>query len=417
MYEVFVVGGVPSRTYNPRDSRRLVADLENIERSRHTLGALHGPTKCGKSVLLAKSVRSAITIDGGALDSADALWRELASRLDVPVGARSSFAYREQSGSTSTGDVGVPLVAHGSHAGSEGTEILRSREWDSAESLEANVRKTLVREELAIAIDDFHHAQFSARRALTHVFKSLLFEGVPVILASVSHRAYDTVLAEPEMGGRVELIEVPAWDVDELRQIGVDGFSALNVVTSDQVLDRLAAEALGSPQLMQLFCRELCRDAGVLAASERSVEIHEPDWPDFFAAIARKSTAVNSLTPIKLGPKERGHARQRMRTVDDEEVDIYGAILKAIARCGPRSEIHYRDLRSAIGDVVVDANPNAGQIKNTLEHQSGIAARLVEQHEFAEPVIYWQSGRETLHIIDPFFSFFVRWGDMKLDRG
>jgi hypothetical protein len=413
VFDIFVVGGVPTATYNPRADRRLAADLENIAKGRHTLGALHGPTKCGKSVLIVRTLPEATRIDGGDLQNVDSFWFQLASKLGLPADERSSFEYTESTEGSLGIEVGIAPVKVNAGA-STGGVIKRGREWGS-KSLPDRVVEALRERTGTVVIDDFHHAPDAVRHDIVRVLKKVLFEGVPVVLASVSHRAFDSVLAEPEMDGRVDMIEVPEWGVDELAAIGLEGFSALNVQVAPKVVNRLAEEALGSPQLMQLFCRELCLLHGITDEGDGTpVRIDDVDWQAFFAGIARKSPSVSRLNPIKFGPKERGHQRERMIANSGNEVDIYGTILLAVAQCGPVRSIAYRDLKVAIGEVLSEGNPDATQIKNTLSQQSKIAAGLVEAHEFVDPVIYWDG--DVLHVIDPFFSFYVRWGDLQVSR-
>jgi hypothetical protein len=413
VFDVFVVGGVPSATYNPRDARRLARDLENIARGRHTLGAVHGPTKCGKSVLIAKTLPDAVKLEGVSLKNVDSLWWELASRLGISAEERSSFEYRETGSSETSGGLNAG-VADLTHSGSDAVETTRGRQWSAPKSVPQRVIERLQETNGVVVIDDFHHAREDVRREIVRVLKGMLFDGVPIILASVSHHAYDAAIAEPEMEGRLEIIAVPTWDVDELATIGREGFAALNVEVDERVLSRLADEALGSPQLMQLFCLNFCLSHDIREEQDQPSSLPEPEWPALFGDIARRSPAVSRLTPIKLGPKERGHQRDRMKTRDGAEVDIYGAILLAVSTCGPTAAIPYRDLKAAINNVLAEGSPNATQIKNTLSQQSAIAESLVEGRDFVDPVIHWDG--DTLFVVDPFFSFFVRWGDLGVER-
>jgi hypothetical protein len=415
VFEVFVVGGVPTTTYNPRANRRLAVDLRNIAAGRHTLGAVHGTTKCGKSVLIEKTLPSAIRIEGRTLTTVSALWYELASKLRINVDEQSTFTFTETAGSRTSGEVNVVLASGGAE-GSESTETQRGRSWGNSQSLPDRVMQQLLDERAVVVIDDFHHALPDVRRDIARTLKSVLFPGVPVILASVSHRAYDAVVAEPEMEGRIAVIEVPMWDADELAAIGQEGFLALNVSVPPGVLARLADEALGSPQLMQLFCLELCLSYDVREVQDSYIELPEPEWSELFGDIARRSPAVIRLRPILLGPKERGHERNRMTTKDGHEIDIYGANLLAIRACGPVSSIPYRELREAMGGVLEEGNAYASQIKNALAHQSEIAASLVDGREFVDPAIHWDPDNDVLYVVDPFFSFYVRWGDFTVAR-
>jgi hypothetical protein len=79
---------------------------------------------------------------------------------------------------------------------------------------------------------------------------------------------------------------------------------------------------------MQLFCRELCLADDIREDQEEYRVLDEPEWHALFGEIARRSPAVSRLNPIKLGPKERGHPRERMTTKTGEEVDIYVSLTR-----------------------------------------------------------------------------------------
>jgi len=61
------------------------------------------------------------------------------------------------------------------------------------------------------------------------------------------------------MTGRISPIEIPIWSVDELNYIASVGFDLLNYRIAESVAQRFANEAIGSPHLMQDFCRGICK--------------------------------------------------------------------------------------------------------------------------------------------------------------
>jgi hypothetical protein len=67
------------------------------------------------------------------------------------------------------------------------------------------------------------------QQAIVRGLKASVFEGLPVIFASVPHRAFDAVRVEKEMTGRVEHVTIPFWSQEELEGIAGTGFAALNV--------------------------------------------------------------------------------------------------------------------------------------------------------------------------------------------
>jgi hypothetical protein len=70
--------------------------------------------------------------------------------------------------------------------------------------------------------------------------------------------------------------------------------------------------------------------------------------------------------------------------------------------------LEYEGLRSAIRDVSAQEIPQLHEISRVLKHMSDIAAT----DESSTPVIDFDEDEKALHITDPFFAFYLRWGDL-----
>lgn len=87
--------------------------------------------------------------------------------------------------------------------------------------------------------------------------------------------------------------------------------------------------------------------------------------------------------------------------------DIYKVVLLALSRLSPGMEkIDYEKLRSALKDILTDKIPQAHEVSRVLKKMSEIAS----SDEASTPVIDWQEQDQQLHITDPFFAFFLKWG-------
>ena len=65
-----------------------------------------------------------------------------------------------------------------------------------------------------------------------------------------------------------------------------------------------------------------------------------------------------------------------------------------------------RKLRSAIRDLLTGNVPQAHEVTQVIEKMASIAA----QDEASTPVLDWDKSERVLHITDPFFAFFLKWG-------
>ncbi|PYY42527.1 hypothetical protein DEJ03_14205 [Curtobacterium sp. MCLR17_043] len=423
--QVFVPGKLPVHTYIPRDEFELEQSLNDYVEEGGSILTLAGPTKTGKTVLLRKVLQSPVWIDGQGLTSAEDMWARVTDELGLYLLEELTNDATTSSGSEGGVEGGLPFltakaVLTSSGSQSTGTKVAAERLAGTAarDALKASGRP--------LVIDDFHFVDRSTQRQIVRALKPLVLAGVPIVFVSISHRVREVVSAEPDMTGRVSTLVVQFWTVDDLVEIARRGFVKLHVIDADDSLaKKLAAQAYGSPHLMQQFCRELCKYNGVREEADDPTELHAPDdWKKFFEVQVEEASA-NWATRLIRGLKERGSARTKYRTKDGLELDGYGLTLAAIAATGPKLGVSKDEIRAAIADLVVGDTPANNQTTSVLKNMSRIAAlRLTEElpsedeleHTGAnvdvQPVLdFVEDGpASSLHIADPFFAFYLAWG-------
>ena len=405
--EVFVPGGLPSVTYNPREELQLEERVADYLDERHKVLSLSGPTKSGKTVLLKTVVPESIWISGGPIESIDQFWATLTDQVDGYTQIQSETSEEQSSGRASEGGLsgGLPgiLQGGGRHTRSRGEAERTSSTQGRQRPAHLAGAEGLKLASIPLIIDDFHYMDPIVQVAVIRGLKEIVFEGVPVILASVPHRAYDAVRVEREMTGRVDQLEIQFWERVELRGIAEKGFAALNVTASTEVTERLIDEAFSSPHLMQEFCLQLCKVNDVREAQDTTVELQAPDWAEFFAGRASNASKT-AFELLAQGPRQRADRIERVLK-DGTRTDIYGAVLAAIAATGPLTALDYTVLRTSLRDIMDDP-PQTQEVTRVLERMSTIAREKVE----GEPVVDYDQERSTLFISDPFFAYYLRWG-------
>lgn len=94
---------------------------------------------------------------------------------------------------------------------------------------------------------------------------------------------------------------------------------------------------------------------------------------------------------------------------DGRTVDIYELVLHALAHIRPGLvSIEYEELRAAIKDLSASQIPQLHEVSRVLKHMAAIAAT----DQSSTPVIDFEEEEKKLHITDPFFAFYLRWGDL-----
>ncbi|HEX5009338.1 MAG TPA: hypothetical protein VFY71_02970 [Planctomycetota bacterium] len=408
---IFVPGGQPEYTYVARDEHGLEAELRSASDNLCKLVAVTGPTKSGKSVLTKRVYpkSDAVWIDGGSVKSEDDLWSQVVDQLS---GATATATTTEHTGTTTgsaegAGEIGVPFLTKASgrvtasHAHAKRVGSVTSREV----TLRAAALRQLEASKKPLVIDDFHYLSPELQGAIVRAVKALVFAGHPVVLLAIPHRRYDAVRVEREMTGRVHQIGIPAWTISELRTIPSVGLPLLNATIDDSVLALFLNESLGSPHLVQEFFREYCIKGGVEETRPMKAPITAAASPqDLLTAIAANLSRP-VFDALARGPRERTKRLSRAFR-DGRSGDIYFAVLNAIAVKKPGvGRLEYSEIRDALNELLQKL-PQAHEISRVLEHMATIRA----DQEASAPVLDWDKEHRRLHITDPYFAFFLRWG-------
>ena len=399
-------GGFPEVTYVPRDELQLETKLRDYLDERFKVLSLSGPTKSGKTVLVKRVVPNAIWVSGGEISTANEFWKLLVDKLDgwIEVEKSRSETVGDELAVTAGVEGGVPVFkAHGevTQGASQLDARIHTVRRDRAAARVASDLLMLTKP--VVVIDDFHYLSEPEQLKIVRGMRALVFEGVPLILLSVPHRVYDAVRAEPEMTGRVVPITSPFWSREDLLAIAELGFDALNVEVTTNVAETLVAESFGSPFLMQDFCLELCKVNGVREQQQTRLRLAAPDWDSFFAARAA-GTAKGEFDRLARGPRERTKRIARMLK-DGRAVDIYHLVLAAIAHTGPKTTITDAELRESIRAIMEGEPPASHEVTRVLDQMTEIARKGK-----GEPVVDYMADERQLHIADPFFAYYLKWG-------
>lgn len=412
--EIFVPGGQPKHTYVERSQYRLEERLGLARDNLCKLITLTGPTKSGKTVVTQRLFprEEAVWLDGGSFSSEDELWLEVVSQLQGFTTAQKARSKSSAYGVTVEidGQIKLPLVAKG--AASVAPRFEKIREESVEESLTTGPRPTaikLLREKRTpLVLDDFHYLHRDTQKNVVRALKAVIFEGIPVVLLAIPHRQFDAVRVEREMTGRIDNIEVPPWTERELMVIPTLGFELLKIRVSRHVLERFVKECLWSPHLMQEFCRELCREEEISEAAQNTTALSPASVE--VENVFRKAAAATSriiFERLARGPRSRSDRKQRpLRS--GGTVDIYGAVLRAVASLSPGvSTLNYEQIRGALRQILKADYPNANEVSRVLEKMSEISS----SDESSVPVIDFDKTDRLLHITDPFFALYLKWGD------
>jgi hypothetical protein len=394
---VFIAGGQPTITYVDREHLNIEQTLLTAMKVPNQIVSLAGPTKSGKTVLCRTVLENSpyVWMEGGQIQTSAEIWEKCCYILNYPVEVAKDSKHENKAGAK------IGLLDWLSIDGSilSAKETKRTYKIDSM----ASAIRHLKEHNIALIIDDFHYLPTTARTAFLRNIKGPVFDGLKLVLLSVTHRGLDAVKAEGELQGRVYSVITPEWSEGDLKEIAIQGFKALNVTYPDSIIARLASEAQNSPFLMQKLCWEVCAGLGVDVATEKAVEI-SPKY-DFVPICQRLSKDFGHpiYKKLEVGPQSRKR-RMKRRLTSGGTADIYKAILMAIAATGPKSPITYEDLRKEMTRLLVEELPQKHEVTSALKHLSAISQAIGN-----DAGIDWDNDERKIDISDPYLRFFLRW--------
>ncbi len=359
---VFTPTAYPTYTYVSRS-------VEDEDRLRDALKiggmvvSVVGPSKTGKTVLVNRVVdrQRLISLSGATINSPDDIWSQAA----INVGMRG---------------------------------------FDPAELMDL-----FANDEYFLLIDDFHYVERSLQRRIAQQLKDAVAKGVRVILVAVPHRGDDPIRANPDLRGRVQIIDMDYWSQDQLGKIAGVGFPLLNIELVEADIMRLTDESLRSPQLMQALCLETCRQFDLRDYDDAIRPI--AFVPGAFERIATATSALTDCkTPFQIlseGPREHGQKRTTYTIRSTAEAGhVYNVILEALSLDPPRLDFSYNELKRRAAELV-DGDPPPGA---SLQQAVGQMNELVRKKIPDDRVFEWDEERQYIDIPDPYFLFYLRWG-------
>jgi hypothetical protein len=253
-----------------------------------------------------------------------------------------------------------------------------------------------------LVIDDFHYIPPEVQSEIIRALKPAVFQGLQVVLVLIPHRMHEAARAEMDVDGRTVTISIPDWQPVELFSIAESGFQSLQVSFAPSTVDTLVQESFRSPHLMQDFCSSVCVQSGIREAHRGNgplpvVRIPEPH-DEFFRAFA-EGISPEAFRALRRGP-ERTNRKDRELNAGGT-CDTYEAVLLALHELEGQTPVDWSRLRRALQQLLREI-PQQHEVTRALEKMDEIAKKRE-----GEPVIDYHDGE--LHIVDPFFRYFLKW--------
>lgn len=379
--EVFKPGTYPEMTYVSRESKGTKYTYE--ERLQQSLAIdgyltyIVGPSKIGKTVLCEKVIGAAnmVCMSGNDFSKEKDFW----SGIGKKVGISMEAAVREESAAFSENEQKSMTVT-------KNYFVTKDRVIDYFK-----------KNDKVLVLDDFHYAPPEIQYDIACQLKEVIRMGFKAVVVSLPYRSDDAIRLNPDLTGRILVIEIEPWKTEELEEIAKKGFGKLRIQVGQSLIARMAKESIHSPQLMQ----SICLNIGLLPDSSETIT-------DEIIEESCRFTCMNLpygdvVRVLKAGPSTRGQQRLQYTLSNGSKRDIYGLILKVLSDDPPLVELSIEELMERIKNSAPENVITTKKVRDSLKNWQKLLDTLGSLYQ----VLEWKD--DTIHVLDNMFLFYIRW--------
>lgn len=382
---VFRPAAFPEYTYVSRKSMDIGIEIDYELRLRQALKisgcltSIVGPSKMGKSVLCERVIdfEHLVEVSGADFTNYLEFWQTIGAKAGLPLSGQ--YSQEQQYGEE------------------------RQQKTENFMLHKDRVIEYFKEHGKVLVLDDFHYAPEKSQLYIAQQLKDAIRRDFKAIVISLPHRADDAIRKNADLQGRLSLINIQPWQLQELEEIARLGFQKLAIPIDEHLIKRIAVESLTSPQLMQYICLSICT---LLDADEKKIT----EIPETILETAFKFTTMNFeyrdvVKVLKDGPYTRGRERKQFQ-VKDGHVDLYTLIIQALAIDPPLMGVTLDELKQRIDSLIIEGpKPDKKALRDALTKLQ----LIIDDRENIYKVFEWKD--QTLYILDPIFLFYLRWGN------
>lgn len=379
--EVFKPGTYPEMTYVSRESKGTKYTYE--ERLQQSLAIdgyltyIVGPSKIGKTVLCEKVIGAAnmVCMSGNDFSKEKDFW----SGIGKKVGISTEAAVSEESAAFSE---------------TEQKSITVTKNYFVTKDKVIDYFK---KNDKVLVLDDFHYAPPEIQYDIACQLKEVIRMGFKAVVVSLPYRSDDAIRLNPDLTGRILVIEIEPWKTEELEEIAKKGFGKLQIQVGQSLIARMAKESIHSPQLMQ----SICLNIGLLPDSSDTITDEVIEESCRFTCMNLPYGDV--VRVLKAGPSTRGQQRLQYTLSDGSKRDIYGLILKVLSDNPPLVELSIEELMERIKNSAPENMITTKKVRDSLKNWQKLLETLGSLYQ----VLEWKD--DTIHVLDNIFLFYIRW--------
>lgn len=377
---------------------------------------VYGASKQGKTALVDKyfQCRDRIAISCSPKSQVTDIYKSILRKLDIEIVSDKQKSKKAdiEVGATAKIKSKIPFLVSGeveasAKTGASAEQQLNYKTIEFNLELPQDIFDLYVQtgEEKYVVLEDFHYLSDSVQKQLAFDLRTFQELGMRFIILGVWKEKNRLIQFNGDLQDRIAEIPVEPWDETEFISVAKKGANELNVEFSEDIINKLYVESLGSIGVFQELIKTLCLENGVLYTQKTKKYIS--DKRTLYSAIKIKiedysSRHVRALEDIAKGQRDFKNTK--------EKTPLYLPYYFVIAILSMDfSSILSGVQRRRIEDRIKEIHHRSDDIRpSDMGYLLGNLANLQAKKKIHPPLFDYDISQRTINIIDSTLYFFLK---------
>jgi hypothetical protein len=399
VFEVFQSSGVPkyTRIEFPEHTTRIMSFLTTP--GEHLI--IHGPSKSGKTTLWISQIgeKSVIKIPCNESTTLESIYLEIVDELDIYF--KNTDSIDKSVKAAFHAEIKAKII--GLLEGKSGASLTENRGTSTFNQRLANptigprnISKYLKAADKYVVLENIHYCDPSFRRLLSKDLHNFSDYDCKWIIVGVQHQADQVFIENRDLVGRLREIRTGTFTESQTMEIIKLGEDKLNIRFSQPIKEAVFTESRGNAALVQDIAKNICISRDIMGRQDPLLEVSDERLiPVACKAIASTCAQVYTkfCDDIVKGGRSDGSTQKYkwfLKLIRDKVIPASGLL---------NTEVFRLILELGHEDIGQTSVTQGLQYMNTLQAKRNITP----------PVMEYDDEKSRLFLLDPYFSFCLRW--------
>lgn len=249
---------------------------------------VYGASRQGKTWLIERYCKSYVRVGCDPKNNREMLFRAILQQLGENVGNVETNSVGEVSGEAgATAKIGIKA---GIEVGTDltGKVVGKATEGSKLTYTNINLESTdevirVIKENIKnkfIVLENFHYLKQEVQKEFATALREFLFHNIRVIIVGVWKESTKINALVPDLGDRVETVDIGEWTPVELRKIVIEGENALKIKISDDIVNKFIDISGRNVGMFKSVLKSFCFRNKIFKTNDRFVQLSDTHISD-----------------------------------------------------------------------------------------------------------------------------------------